>query len=135
MFRSVVVACAAVSTACAGDLDKFVALIGSFACGSPVYTYPAFLHYNGVATSRIGKIGEVVIMMLDLCCMVFSTVITLKIWVQGGMSVIPSRAYQRFLTAGAAKCSTITELNHLIVTVFLKASTASARHRVARLLD
>jgi len=38
MFRSVVVACAAVSTACAGDLDKFVALIGLFASGLPVYT-------------------------------------------------------------------------------------------------
>ncbi|GAW24395.1 hypothetical protein ANO14919_139790 [Xylariales sp. No.14919] len=77
-FRSLlVIICGAVSIAGTGNLDKFVALIGSFACVPLVYIYPAFLHFKGVATSRAAKIGDIIFMVVGLIAMVYTTVVTI----------------------------------------------------------
>ncbi|KAH8682730.1 transmembrane amino acid transporter protein-domain-containing protein [Xylariales sp. PMI_506] len=78
-FRALMVLfCGGVAILGAGNLDRFVALIGSFACVPLVYIYPPFLHYKGVATSRSAKIGDVVLMTLGSICMVYTTVVTIK---------------------------------------------------------
>jgi len=60
----------------ASDLDKFVALIGSFACVPLVYICPALLHYKGIAESRVVAGGDVLLMAVGLCAMVYTTFIT-----------------------------------------------------------
>lgn len=82
-FRIAIVVCSGLIAAVgAGDLDKFVALIGSFACIPLVYIYPAFLHYKGVANSSYAKVGDVAMITLGLVCMVYTTIITVKIWAE-----------------------------------------------------
>ncbi|KAH8602291.1 transmembrane amino acid transporter [Bisporella sp. PMI_857] len=76
-FRTALVLfCGALSIAGAGNLDRFVALIGSFACVPLVYIYPPYLHYKGVASSWQVKAGDVTLMILGLVCMVYTTAIT-----------------------------------------------------------
>jgi proton-coupled amino acid transporter len=65
----------------ASDLDKFVALIGSFACVPLVYIYPAWLHYKGIAESPIVAGGDIVLMLVGLCAMVYTTCITVSQWI------------------------------------------------------
>ena len=74
--------CILISIIGAGNLDKFVSLIGSFACVPLVYIYPALLHYKGAAKSRWVKGGDVVIMVIGIGAMVYSTAITVTRWVQ-----------------------------------------------------
>ncbi|KAK3949193.1 transmembrane amino acid transporter protein-domain-containing protein [Pseudoneurospora amorphoporcata] len=77
VFRLALVAfCGVVSVLGTGNLDKFVALIGSTACVPLVYVYPAYLHYKGVATTKWAKVGDVVMMVLGMVCMVYTTAVT-----------------------------------------------------------
>jgi proton-coupled amino acid transporter len=69
--------CIGIAIAGAGNLDKFVALIGSFACVPLVYIYPPLLHYKGVAETRLAKIGDIVFMVVGLVMMVYTTGVTL----------------------------------------------------------
>ncbi|PVH95091.1 amino acid transporter-like protein [Periconia macrospinosa] len=66
----------------ASDLDKFVALIGSFACVPLVYIYPAFLHYKGVAETNLAKAGDVLMMVIGVGAMVYTTSITIARWAE-----------------------------------------------------
>lgn len=76
-FRSLlVVLCILVSILGANNLDRFVALIGSFACVPLVYIYPPLLHYKGVAETKWAKIGDVVLIILGFVCMVYTTCVT-----------------------------------------------------------
>lgn len=76
-FRTaVVLLCTAISVLGANDLDRFVALIGSFACVPLVYIFPALLHYRGVAETRLEKAGDVLLAVGGLVAMVFTTSIT-----------------------------------------------------------
>ena len=78
VFRGLVVAmCGCIAILGAGNLDRFVALIGSFACVPLVYIYPAYLHYKGVATSWPVKAGDIVFMAVGFVGMVYTTVVTL----------------------------------------------------------
>ncbi|KAI0475068.1 transmembrane amino acid transporter protein-domain-containing protein [Xylariaceae sp. FL0804] len=78
VFRTLmVVLCGAISILGAGNLDRFVALIGSFACVPLVYIYPAFLHYRGIATSWPAKVGDLVFMAIGIVAMVYTTVVTI----------------------------------------------------------
>jgi len=78
-FRSMLVAiCGGMSIAGASNLDRFVALIGSFACVPLVYIYPPWLHYHGVATGRGQKGADVALMMAGFVSMVYTTVITVN---------------------------------------------------------
>jgi hypothetical protein len=54
----------------ANGLDKFVALIGSFASVPLVYIYPALLHYKGIAESRLVTVGHILLMVIGLGAMV-----------------------------------------------------------------
>jgi proton-coupled amino acid transporter len=81
-FRTVtVLLCGAIAALGANDLDKFVALIGSFACVPLVYIYPALLHYNGIAESRLVAVGDILLMVVGLGVMVYTTCITLSEWI------------------------------------------------------
>jgi proton-coupled amino acid transporter len=71
-----------ISAVGASDLDKFVALIGSFACVPLVYIYPAFLHYKGVATNRAEKLGDAAMIVVGLVACVYTTCVTLARWAQ-----------------------------------------------------
>jgi proton-coupled amino acid transporter len=80
-FRSALVLfCGVVAAVGASDLDKFVALIGSFACVPLVYIYPAYLHYKGVADRPWVKAGDIAMMVLGLVAMVYTTSITVARW-------------------------------------------------------
>ena len=58
-FRTLIVCtCGIISALGAADLDKFVALIGSFACVPLVYIYPPYLHWKGVAENKYMKLGD-----------------------------------------------------------------------------
>ncbi|KAL2261420.1 hypothetical protein VTK26DRAFT_4215 [Humicola hyalothermophila] len=73
---AVVAACGLVAVAGTGNLDRFVALIGSVACVPLVYVYPAYLHCKGVATKRWVKVADWVMMVLGVGCMLFTTAVT-----------------------------------------------------------
>ncbi|KAI9371380.1 transmembrane amino acid transporter protein-domain-containing protein [Aspergillus egyptiacus] len=83
VFRTtVVLACGLIAALGAGDLDKFVSLIGSFACVPLVYIYPAFLHWKGVADSAWVKRGDIAMMVLGFVFMVYTTAATVSVWVR-----------------------------------------------------
>ncbi|KAF4547693.1 Transmembrane amino acid transporter-like protein 5 [Elsinoe fawcettii] len=76
-FRTaLVLLCVGISIAGASDLDRFVALIGSFACVPLVYIYPPFLHFKGVATTKMAKAGDIAFMALGIVAMAYTTIVT-----------------------------------------------------------
>lgn len=80
--RSLVMAvCVGVSIVGASDLDKFVALIGSFACVPLVYIYPAYMHYKGAAEKPWVKAMDIVLMVGGLVAMVYTTFVTVYQWI------------------------------------------------------
>lgn len=82
-FRAgITVLCGLIAIVGASDLDKFVALIGSFACVPLVYIYPALLHFKGVAESRWSKIGDAALMVVGFGAMVYTTAITVERWIE-----------------------------------------------------
>ncbi|KAK7736682.1 hypothetical protein SLS53_006889 [Cytospora paraplurivora] len=74
---SLVFLCCAISIAGSANLDRFVALIGSVACVPLVYVYPPFLHYRAVAQTKKEKVADVVLIVLGVVGMVYTTAITL----------------------------------------------------------
>lgn len=84
-----VVICALIAWGGAGDLDKFVALVGSFACVPLVYIYPAMLHYKAVANSRRQRIADVSLCVFGFVVMVYTTALTVKSWANGSGSKTP----------------------------------------------
>ncbi|KAK9447788.1 transmembrane amino acid transporter protein-domain-containing protein [Limtongia smithiae] len=64
----------------ADDLDKFVALIGSFACIPLTYVYPPLLHYRACARSTFTKCMDAFICVFGLLSMVYTTVNTVESW-------------------------------------------------------
>lgn len=82
-FRTALVIFAGVVAALgASDLDKFVALIGSFACVPLVYIYPAYLHYKGVAERPWVKAGDILMMLVGLVAMIYTTGVTVARWAE-----------------------------------------------------
>lgn len=80
--RSLVMAvCVGVSIVGASDLDKFVALIGSFACVPLVYIYPAYMHYKGAAEKGWVKALDIVLMVGGFIAMVYTTFVTVYQWI------------------------------------------------------
>jgi solute carrier family 36 (proton-coupled amino acid transporter) len=71
-----VILCTIVSILGSANLDRFVALIGSFACVPLVYIYPPLLHYWGVADTKLVKTGDICLMVLGVVGMIYTTVIT-----------------------------------------------------------
>jgi len=82
-FRTALVLfCGVIAAVGASDLDKFVALIGSFACVPLVYIYPAYLHYKGVAERPWARGGDILMMVVGLVAMVYTTSITVARWAE-----------------------------------------------------
>ena len=79
---SITVLCGLISILGASDLDKFVALIGAFACVPLVYIYPAFLHFKGVARSSWVKVGDAILCAIGVVAMVYSTSVTVSTWIR-----------------------------------------------------
>lgn len=73
--------CGLIAIVGASDLDKFVAIIGSFACVPLVYIYPAFLHYKGVAERPHEKALDIAMMVLGVVAMGYTTLVTVAQWV------------------------------------------------------
>lgn len=68
--------CCCISILGAADLDRFVALIGSFACVPLVYIYPPLLHYMGVADKRASRWGDLAFIALGVVGCIYTTVVT-----------------------------------------------------------
>ncbi|OQO11139.1 hypothetical protein B0A48_05395 [Cryoendolithus antarcticus] len=81
LLRTLIVSiCAVIAIFGASDLDKFVALIGSFACVPLVYIYPAFLHYKGVAESTAAKSLDIGMIVLGIVAMGYTSSVTIAQW-------------------------------------------------------
>ncbi|KAL7625095.1 hypothetical protein AAE478_004309 [Parahypoxylon ruwenzoriense] len=84
MFRFFVVfLCALIAWGGADDLDKFVALVGNFACIPLVYIYPPLLHYRGVARTRIRKVTDIGLCIFGFIAMAYTTSLTVISWASG----------------------------------------------------
>ncbi|KAK9466622.1 transmembrane amino acid transporter protein-domain-containing protein [Lipomyces arxii] len=64
----------------ADDLDKFVALIGSFACIPLTYIYPPLLHYRACARTFFQKSMDITILVFGLLSMMYTTINTIQSW-------------------------------------------------------
>lgn len=65
----------------AADLDRFVSLVGSFACIPLVYVYPPLLHLKAMARGDWQKASDLVLVAFGIGCMVYTTYVTLSSWV------------------------------------------------------
>lgn len=81
--------CAMLAWAGAGDLDKFVSLVGSFACIPLVYIYPPMLHYRAVAKTTSARILDVCLCIVGLVGMGYTTALTVQSWVAGSAPKLP----------------------------------------------
>lgn len=75
--------CGLVSIVGASDLDKFVALIGAFACVPLVYIYPPYLHLKGMAETKAEKAFDSGLIVVGVCAMVYSTAMVIIQWISG----------------------------------------------------
>ncbi|KAF2168812.1 hypothetical protein M409DRAFT_20829 [Zasmidium cellare ATCC 36951] len=84
IFRFFMVAlCATIAWAGANDLDKFVSLVGSFACIPLVYIYPPLMHYRVVATRTWQRVVDVLLVIFGFLIMSYTTALTIIAWVDG----------------------------------------------------
>ncbi|KAK1656581.1 transmembrane amino acid transporter protein-domain-containing protein, partial [Colletotrichum godetiae] len=68
-----VILCAVIAWGGADDLDKFVALVGNFACIPLVYIYPVtLLHYKAVARNRLWKISDIILCIFGFVAMAYT---------------------------------------------------------------
>ena len=79
----------------ANDLDKFVALVGSFACIPLVYIYPPMMHYRVVSTHIWQRVFDVVLVIFGICFMVYTTAMTVIQWVGGQSAHLPGYCDER----------------------------------------
>ncbi|OAA75754.1 Amino acid transporter, transmembrane [Akanthomyces lecanii RCEF 1005] len=76
----VVMLCAGIAWGGADNLDKFVALVGNFACIPLVFLYPPLLHYRAVARSRLWKYSDIALCIFGFCAMAYTTSMTVMNW-------------------------------------------------------
>ncbi|EGO25072.1 amino acid transporter [Serpula lacrymans var. lacrymans S7.9] len=92
LFRcGLVMVCTVISWAGAADLDKFVALIGSFACVPLCFVYPAMLHYRACARTRREKIADIVLGVFGVIAAVYTTYQTLKLMAEPAPGTKPGK--------------------------------------------
>ncbi|CEJ80748.1 Putative Transmembrane amino acid transporter [[Torrubiella] hemipterigena] len=75
-----VMMCAAIAWGGADNLDKFVALVGNFACIPLVYIYPPMLHYKAVARTKLWKYGDIILCIFGFVAMAYTTSQTIMSW-------------------------------------------------------
>ncbi|KAK3629452.1 hypothetical protein LTR56_016523 [Elasticomyces elasticus] len=90
-----VVLCTAIAWAGSNDLDKFVSLVGSFACIPLVYIYAPLLHYRAVATKSWQKVSDIFLVVFGFCIMAYTTALTVQSWVHGGQAKLPGYCDER----------------------------------------
>ncbi|KAL2351811.1 amino acid transporter-like protein [Cryomyces antarcticus] len=81
--------CAFVAWIGANDLDKFVALVGSFACVPLVYIYPPLLHYRAVQQPTWRKVTDIALCIFGFIVMGYTTALTVISWTHGSSSKTP----------------------------------------------
>jgi proton-coupled amino acid transporter len=80
IFRTgIVVLCGLIAALGASNLDRFVALVGSTLCVPLIFVYPAYLHWKGIASTRWAKGGDILLFILGVVCMVYTTIVTLSV--------------------------------------------------------
>ncbi|EXF73675.1 transmembrane amino acid transporter [Colletotrichum fioriniae PJ7] len=84
-----VILCAVIAWGGADDLDKFVALVGNFACIPLVYIYPPLLHYKAVARNRLWKISDIILCIFGFVAMAYTTTLTVYSWAGGSDGAKP----------------------------------------------
>lgn len=80
-----VIVCALIAWGGAGDLDKFVSLVGSFACVPLVYVYPPLLHLKAVARTRWQRVCDYIVCLFGIVGCVYTTVLTVTQWAGGSV--------------------------------------------------
>ncbi|ODQ64117.1 hypothetical protein NADFUDRAFT_84119 [Nadsonia fulvescens var. elongata DSM 6958] len=81
IFRTfIVMMTACVAWGGADDLDKFVALVGSFACIPLVFLYPPLLHLKSCAKTSLARAGDIFLCVIGILAMVYTTYQTLSQW-------------------------------------------------------
>ncbi|KAL2833462.1 transmembrane amino acid transporter protein-domain-containing protein [Aspergillus cavernicola] len=78
-----VMICAFIAWGGAEDLDKFVSLVGSFACVPLIYVYPPLLHLKACAQSRRQQIADIALACFGVVSCIYTTSLTLDNWVNG----------------------------------------------------
>ncbi|RXK38547.1 solute carrier family 36 (proton-coupled amino acid transporter) [Tremella mesenterica] len=79
LFRvGTVIFCSLVSWAGSAELDKFVALIGSFACVPLCFIYPPLLHLRACAKTRTSRMADYVFLCFGIGIGIYTTVQTLR---------------------------------------------------------
>ena len=90
VFRFVLVLmCAFIAWGGAGDLDKFVSLVGSFACVPLVYVYPPLLHLKAVARTSWQRAADYALCCFGMIGCVYTTVLSIYLWVDSSPSKVP----------------------------------------------
>ncbi|KAF2142086.1 uncharacterized protein K452DRAFT_199692, partial [Aplosporella prunicola CBS 121167] len=79
-----VICCALIAWAGAGELDKFVALVGSFACIPLVYIYPPMLHLKAVSRTTLARVADIGLCVFGFIVMAYTTILTISSWIAGG---------------------------------------------------
>ncbi|KAG6038512.1 hypothetical protein E4U41_004129 [Claviceps citrina] len=75
-----VMLCSGIAWGGANHLDKFVALVGNFACIPLVYIYPPLLHLKAVARNRWWRISDMILCIFGFCAMAYATSLTIMSW-------------------------------------------------------
>ncbi|KAJ5895251.1 Amino acid transporter [Penicillium taxi] len=81
--------CAIIAVCGADDLDKFVSLVGSFACVPLIYVYPPLLHLRACARSRRQVIADITLAIFGVIGCIYTTSLTIKNWIGGQVVVSP----------------------------------------------
>jgi len=84
-----VMLCAMIAWLGANDLDKFVSIVGSFACIPLVYIYPPLMHYRAVATRPWQRVTDILLVILGFVAMAYTTGITAISWASGSEAKAP----------------------------------------------
>ncbi|KAF9888717.1 neutral amino acid transporter [Aspergillus nanangensis] len=79
-----VMLCAFVAWGGAEDLDKFVSLVGSFACVPLIYVYPPLLHLRACARSKRQQFADMGLACFGVIACLYTTALTMANWVRGG---------------------------------------------------
>lgn len=90
VFRFVlVVLCALIAWGGAGDLDKFVSLVGSFACVPLVYIYPPLLHLKAVSKTAWQRMADYTLCAFGVIGCAYTTALTIQQWAGGSQAKAP----------------------------------------------
>jgi len=81
--------CALIAWGGAGDLDKFVSLVGSFACVPLVYVYPPMLHLKAVSKTLWQRTLDYAVCVLGVVGCVYTTALTVQQWAGGSAPKSP----------------------------------------------